>query len=272
MVEHRSVSQLSKYADCSEKYRLMYVDKVVGFTPAAWLAQGTAFHVAVQEYEESGRSELFDICQTYVLAYDTEIETFKSHEPDLKRWSHSFKTTTENDIKTRRERGLEQVKNYVEFANKNSFIIKDIDDFTLGIELPFEVEIGGVKIKGAVDQILLDPNGVEVRDLKTGNREQSYLQLGIYAYVVEKIFGWPVVRASYYYAKDSRVVTLSKKDLERYNEEYLTDLFKKLNTGINNQVFIPNPGDSCMFCPVKDYCREKGSTPLPLGPKPPVYR
>lgn len=272
MVEHRSVSQLAKYADCSEKYRLMYVDKVVSFSPAAWLAQGTAFHIAVEGYEQSGRSPQFDICQTYGLAYDAEIEAFKSREPDLKKWAHSFKTTTENDILARRERGLEQVKNYVEFARANNFFIKDIDDFTLGIEIPFEVEIGGVRVKGAIDQLLLDPLGVEVRDLKTGNREQSYLQLGIYAYVVEKIFGWPVVRASYYYAKDNRVVTLSQKDLERYNEEYLSELFSKLNKGIKEQVFIPNPGDSCTFCPVKDYCREKGSRPVPIGPKPPVYR
>lgn len=272
MVEHRSVSQLLKYSDCSEKYRLTYVDKVVGFSPAAWLAQGSAFHIAVDGYEQSGRSDQFDIVQAYVVAYDLEIEAYKTREPDLKKWGHSFRTTTENDIDSRREKGKEQVLGYVKFAKNNNFFIKEIDDFTLGIEIPFEVEIGGITIKGAIDQLLLDPLGVEVRDLKTGNREQSYLQLGIYAYVVKKIFGWPVVRASYYYAKDSRLVTLSEKDLERYSEEYLTDLFTKLNTGINNQVFIPNPGDSCMFCPVKDYCREKGSKPMPIGPRPPVYR
>jgi putative RecB family exonuclease len=272
MAAHRSVSQLAKYASCSEQYRLSYVDKVLDFSPAAWLAQGTAFHLAVEGWEQAGRSELFDICQAYVVAYDAEIAAFRSRQPDLTRWSHSPRSKVEDDIQSRRERGEQQVKSYQLYAESNNFMIKDIDDFTLAIEVPFEVEIGGVVIKGAIDQILVDPLGVEVRDLKTGNREATYLQLGIYAFVVEKIFGWPVTRASYYYAKDSKIVTLSRKDLDRYSEEYLTSMFQSLETGIKEQVFIPNPGDGCLFCPVKDYCREKGSKPMPIGPKPPTYR
>lgn len=259
VVRHRSVSQLSKYSSCSEQYRLMYVDKAPVNSPAAWLAQGTAFHIAVEGWEASGRSELFDICQTYEVAYNAEIEAFKSRQPDLEKWIHAPRTKVEDDIITRLARGREQTFNYKRYAESNNFIIKDIDDFTLAIEVPFETEVGGVLIKGAIDQILVDPYGVEVRDLKTGNREASYLQLGIYTYVVEKIFGWPVVRASFYYAKDSKLVTLSRKDLDRYSESYLTSLFSSLESGIQNQIFIPNPGDGCLFCPVKDYCREKGN-------------
>lgn len=272
MVAHRSVSQLTKYASCSEQYRLAYVDKVTDFSPAAWLAQGTAFHLAVEGWEQAGRSELFDMCQAYTVAYDAEIAAFRSRQPDMTKWSHSLRSKVEDDISSRRERGIQQVKNYQLYAASNNFMIKDIDDFTLAIEIPFEVEIGGIVIKGAIDQILVDPLGVEVRDLKTGNREAGHLQLGIYTFVVEKIFKWPVVRASFYYAKDSKLVTLSRRDLDRYSEEYLTNLFKSLETGIQNQVFIPNPGDGCLFCPVKDYCREKGSKPVAIGPKPPIYR
>lgn len=259
MVGHRSVSQLTKYASCSEQYRLSYVDKHDTFSPAAWLAQGTAFHVAIEGWEQAGRSELFDTCQAFVVAYDAEIEAFKSRQPDMTKWSHSPRSKVEDDISNRRDRGVQQVKDYMTYASSNNFMIKEIDDYTLAIEVPFEVEIGGVTIKGAIDQILADPQGVEVRDLKTGNREAAYLQLGIYAHVVEKAFGWPVVRASFYYAKDSKLVTLSRKELERYSEEYLTNLFQSLETGIQNNVFIPNPGDGCLFCPVKDYCREKGN-------------
>lgn len=259
MVAHRSLSQYKKYADCSEQYRLTYIDKVGSFTPAAWLAQGTAFHAAVEGWEESGRSPQFDISRTFQVAYDAEIERFKFSQPDLKKWSHSFKTTTENDIENRRDLGLKQLQNYVDFSEEDKFVIKDIDDYTLAVEVAFEINIGGVLVKGAIDQILLLPDGVEVRDLKTGNREQTYLQLGVYAYVVETIFGWPVKKASYYYAKDNKVVTLSEKELSRYNEEYLSYLFTTLEKGIENNIFLPNPGDSCLFCPVRDYCREMGN-------------
>lgn len=261
MVAHRSVSQLLKYSQCSEQYRLTYVDKRNTFRPAAWLAQGTAFHSTVQGWEESGRDVGFDIGRTYEVLYDLEIESFKTRQPDLKMWLKAPKTSTEDDIAVRRIRGVEQLRNYVSFAEDNPFGIKPIDDWTLGIELPFEVEIGNVLIKGAIDQILLDFNGVEVRDLKTGNRESAFIQLGVYTLVVEKIFGWPVTKASFYYAKDNKVVTLSRKDLDRYSEEYLSELFSSLETGIQNNVFIPNPGGHCTLCPVKDYCREMGSSP-----------
>lgn len=266
MPDHRSVSQLLKYSACSEQYRLEYVDKVSnGFRPAAWLAQGVAFHEAVQGWEESGRSEQFDIGQTYVVSYDREIAAYKTREPDLKKWMHAFKISTEDDIEARKALGLKHLQNYVDYAEANPFFIKDIDEYTLAVEVPFEVEIGGVLVKGAIDLILLDPNGVEVRDLKTGNREANNLQLAIYTLVVEKIFGWPVVRASYLYTKDNKLVTLSRKDLDRYDEKYLSELFASLDAGIKNKVFIPNPTSSCTFCPVKINCREMGSQPQPLG-------
>lgn len=261
VVQHRSVSQLLKYARCSEEYRLSYVERKNTFKPAAWLAQGTAFHEAVQGWEESGRSSGFDIGNAYLVVYEREIESFKLRQPDLSQWLKSPKTTTENDIQARRDKGVEQLRNYVDYAENNEFVIADVDEWTLAIEVPFQVEIGGVLIKGAIDQILMLPDGVEIRDLKTGNREAAYLQLGVYTLAVEKIFGWPVQKASYYYAKDNKIVTLSRKDLDRYNEEYLSELFGALNSGIENNVFIPNPGPNCTFCPVLDYCREMGKNP-----------
>jgi putative RecB family exonuclease len=268
MVAHRSVSQLSKYSECSEQYRLMYVDKVKVNAPAAWLAQGTAFHEAVDIWESSGRSPQVDIGQTYLLAYDREIEAMKTHQPDMARWLKAPKTKTEDDIATRRLRGVEQLRNYVEFAETSNFVIKDIDDYTLALEVPFEIELGGVTLKGAIDQILLLPDGVEVRDLKTGNRESGKIQVAVYVLVVEKIFKWPVKKASYYYAKDSKVVTISRQELDRYSESYLSELFSTLDKGITHGVFLPNPGTQCTLCPVRDYCREMGSQPQPLGSQP----
>lgn len=261
---HRSVSQLTKYANCSEEYRLSYVDKVNDRKPAAWLAQGTAFHIAVDGWEASGRSALFDIGGTYRLIYAQEIAAMRSNEPDTKKWLSGPRTNVEDDIKAREERGVQQLQNYVDYAENNAFVIQDIDDFTLAIEVPFEIEIGGILVKGAIDQILQLPDGVEVRDLKTGNREAGKIQLAVYVHAVEKIFGWPVKKASFFYAKDARVVTVSRQELDRYDDKYLTDLFQTLEVGIENKVFIPNPGPSCMMCPVRKGCRELGDDPKPF--------
>lgn len=261
---HRSVSQLNKYAGCSEEYRLSYVDRVNNDRPAAWLAQGTAFHIAVDEWESSGRSPLFDIVDRYRVVYNQEIAAMKSKQPDLNKWLHSPRTKTEDDISAREDRGIQQIRNYVSFCGNHPFFIKDIDEFTIALEVPFEIEIGGIAVKGAIDQILQLPDGVEVRDLKTGNREAGKIQLGVYAYAVEKIFGWPVKQASFLYAKDSKIVTVTREELNRYNEKYLSDLFSTLESGIQAGVFLPNPSASCSLCPVRDYCREMGTNPKPF--------
>lgn len=188
----------------------------------------------------------------------------KVEEPDLKKWLHSFRISTEEDISNRRLKGAEQAENYKLFAEHNPFVIADIDEYTLALEVAFEVEIGSTLIKGAVDQVLLLPDGYEVRDLKTGNREQGILQLGVYTVAMEKIFGWPIKQASYFYAKDNKVVTVDRTTLDRYSEDYLGELFSSLDRGIQSEVYIPNPGSHCTLCPVKKYCREMGSNPIPL--------
>lgn len=234
------------------------MDKVGSWRPAAWLAQGSAFHEAIQDWEESGRSPLVDISAQYVLHYEQHIKKMREEEPNEKLWLHSLRTSTAEDILSRKAKGIEQVQNYVLYANSSDFVIADIDEYTLAIEMPFEVEIGNTLIKGAIDQVLMHPNGYEVRDLKTGNRQASALQLGVYKVALEKIFGWTVVSGSYYYAKDNKVLTIPEQEMSKYTEEYLTELFDALNRGIENKVFLPNPTSACMLCSVKKFCREMG--------------
>lgn len=180
----------------------------------------------------------------------------KLQQPDLKLWLKAFTKKTEQDIEERKEKGRTQVLEYLEFAEQNPYYVEYIDDYTPGVEVPFQVKLAGITVKGAVDLILARKGGVEVRDLKTGNRESAMIQLGIYKVALEKILGWNVVAASFYYAKDRKVVTLTGGDLARYTEEYVTDLFVTLNKGIENKIFIPNPGQQCTMCPVKKFCRE----------------
>lgn len=256
---HRSVSQLLKYTSCSEQYRLMYVDKPdLPYRPAAWLAQGTAYHETIREWEGSGRYLPFAFDERYYYFYDLEIAKMRAKEPDLYKWLRAISKKPEVDIEERRNKGLEQVLSYVEYVKTNLYFIKDIDEYTLALEVPFELDIGNTKVKGAIDMIIDREVGVEVRDLKTGNRESQFLQLGIYKLAVEKIFGWKVVGASFFYAKDSKVVGLTARDLARYDEPYLTQLFTSLDAAVENKIYIPNPGGHCTMCPVKKFCREMG--------------
>lgn len=255
MVEHRSSSQYSSYVDCSELYRLKYIERVEQ-PPAAWLAQGLAFHEAIHEWEDSGRHPNVDPVAAYANLYMAKIFELKAKYPDPKSWLKAPSKKTEDDIKERLERGQQQIRDYVSYTESYPFAIKDIDDFTLALEVPFQIELGGITVKGQIDEIWEWPDGVEVIDLKTGNREASGFQLGLYKVAVEKIFGWKVVKASYYYAKDSVLKTIDGRDLERYTESYVTELLQALDAGIANKVFLPNPGSKCTMCSVRKFCRE----------------
>jgi putative RecB family exonuclease len=257
MVEHRSASQLTVYAECSEAYRLKYVEKVPQY-PAAWLAQGNAFHETVEEWELAQQPPFADLHGRYVQIYDQGIAAFDGVEPNRQHWLRAPKSSVENDISNRRELGLLLLRNYSEFVlDEQRRPLLWVDDYTPGIELPFSVTFGDVEVRGKVDRVEREEDGsLHIIDLKTGNRESAKIQLGIYKVALEKDLGIKVSKASFFYAKDGKLVTLTDWDLARYTEDYVTDLVAALTRGIENKVFIPNVTQSCFLCPVKRECRE----------------
>lgn len=253
--QHRSVSQLTTYAGCSEAYRLKYIEKLSGY-PAAWLAQGTAFHEVIDEYENGSGLTASQLVAKYQWIYDRIIREFDEAEPDRSKWLKAPKSTSENDISNRRELGSSLIANYLTFSKERRPLFW-VDDYTPGIELPIYTLIGDVRVKGQIDRIEREEDGtLHIIDLKTGNRESAKLQLGIYKVCLEKEFGIKVSKASFFYAKDGKLASLTDYDLARYNEQYIIDLLATLERGIQNEVFIPNVTQSCMLCPVKRKCRE----------------
>ena len=257
MVEHRSATQLTTYAGCSEAYRLSYVEHIDGL-PAAWFAQGTAFHEVVEEWELAGRPPFANLYGRYVQVYDKEIASFDEVNPNRDRWLRAPKSSSETDISNRRELGDLLLRNYSQFVlDETRRPLFWLDDYTPGIELPFSVTFGDIEVRGKVDRVeRLGDGSLHIIDLKTGNRESAKLQLGIYKVALEKELGIRVSRASFFYAKDGKLVTLTDWELVRYTEEYVTDLLLALDRGINNEVYIPNVTQSCFLCPVKRECRE----------------
>jgi putative RecB family exonuclease len=257
MVAHRSASQLTGYAECSEAYRIKYVVGDKGY-PAAWLAQGTAFHLTVEEWENAGKPPFANLYERYVHHYDATISSFDELEPNRERWLRAPRSNVEADISNRRLLGDVLLRNYSDFVlGEERRPLFWVDDYTPGIELPFSVQIGDVEIRGQIDRIEREPDGtLHIIDLKTGNRESANLQLGIYKVALEKEFGLKVSKASFFYAKDGKLVTLTDWELARYTERYVTDLLAALERGIQNEVYIPNVTQSCFLCPVKRECRE----------------
>lgn len=261
----RSYSQLSSYARCSELFRLERIVRPrIPDRPAAWLALGIAVHAAYENWERSDRST------DAVADFEAEFERIKAEllakQPDLNMWIKPFRVKhIQEHLESNRAKGAAQMESLIAFATDpdNEWMVSRDELAQARVELPLDFEVGNVRVVGYVDVVPMDLDGsLYVVDLKTGNRQESNLQLGVYKVGLKKQYNLDVAGGFFLYSKDMKRGKFV--NLDRYTEGYLADLFESLERGIENQVFIPNPSDFCGICPASQWCREMGSTPIPL--------
>ncbi|MFE1095857.1 RecB family exonuclease [Streptomyces smyrnaeus] len=259
MVGHRSVSQFTSYAQCSERYRLERLDNVPQ-RPAGWTLQGLAVHEAVETWEKGLRQDPQSvIIETYETAWHSHLDRLLKDEPNTDRWlTGNVRVKGQTDIDRRYERGKKQLADYIADAESSEWEIWETPDFDLAIELPFRLDLNGVEVVGYIDQIREYPDGsLELVDLKTGTKIPEWdFQLGVYRLAVLESYGVRADSGSFYMLKDNRYTP--RTDLTRYTRDRLSVWFDSLNRGVEGAVFMPNVGDHCRMCGVWDYCSAKG--------------
>ncbi|MGC9439272.1 RecB family exonuclease [Streptomyces sp. WG5] len=263
----RSVSQVDQYEKCGWQFYLQRVERVTP-RPAAWSFQGTAFHSAAEKFEKEFRvpSEE-EMVQLFSDQYSAMVNGAMYKEPDLSRWMTANKKPAGLDIEERYRLGQSQVRDYVRWSKENQPEIwvegadlwdgHDISDapthdLKQGLELYFKVELGGVVVRGYIDQLLQEDDGsVRVRDLKTGSTK-SHFQLETYKIAVEKTYGEEVNKGDWYFGKTgglSRPV-----DLSAVTEEQVAARYVEMDQGVKAGRFEAKPGFHCNFCDVSHAC------------------
>lgn len=252
----RSVSQVDQYEKCAWQFYLQRVERVVP-RPAAWSFQGTAFHSAAEELEKSGRAKSEEeMVQLFSDQYSALVNKAMDQEPDLSRWMTANKKSAGQDIEDRYTLGQNQVRDYVKWSKENKPVISRVRDFKgevkLGLELYFNVNLGGVQVRGYIDQLLDEDDDTDrVRDLKTGSTK-SLFQLQTYKFGVEKSFGRTVNKGDWYFGKEGR---LSKPvDLSEVTEEQVAERYVTMDQGVKAGNFPAKPGFHCNFCDVSHAC------------------
>ena len=126
------------------------------------------------------------------------------------------------------------------------------------IEVPVQFEFEDVLVKGYIDRVMVDPNGqVIVVDLKTGSREpNSSLQLAIYALGLQRNIGVTASLGGYWMARQGDIPT--QHSLSHLTDELVGSWFKGVQTGIENEIFVPKVGPLCNSCSVQAYCPAVG--------------
>ncbi|MFD0374699.1 RecB family exonuclease [Streptomyces sp. NPDC127112] len=254
MANHRSVSQLTQWLQCGEAYRLQRIEKVPQLR-AGWFAQGTATHNAVEAWELSGRKmSLEDTLEVARQSWTDETAKMYEADPNLENWLKGGRKSTEDDLKLRFQKVHEHVTGYIAWclANAEHEWLYVFPDGKPATEVPFELEINGVPIKGAIDLIVQTPKGLKVRDIKTGTKiPPSPIQLAVYRWAVKGLTGELPYEADYFMTKDGRP---SKPiNVSHYTWEMVESWYRHFETGLENDVYLANPGE-CFPCTVKHAC------------------
>lgn len=128
------------------------------------------------------------------------------------------------------------------------------------VEVGLFADLGGVPVRAYADLIAYDNDGVlSVIDFKTGSyMPDSGMQLGLYATLVETLFGVRPQRGYYYDARNAQMIPAP--GMERWTPAVFTHLFQKFAAAIDAELFMPNVGMSCKTCGVKDYCYANGGS------------
>ena len=268
---HRSVSQVSSFAQCGEAYRLSRVAKVPS-KPAAWFPHGTAYHAVIEEYENTGRTLTKQaLADRFIDVYQDAIAKMREEWPEEHDWITGGRKSGFKDIEDREAIGVWQVLDYVDFAeaHKNVWRILPLGDGKVATEVEFRIDFGGVECYGFIDQIRQYPDGsLEVADLKTGTSTPgSSMQLGVYAHVVQQNTG--ILPVSGVFVKAGRPATPKvgivkpTRDvshlLHRWEKPLLDSIFRDMDRAEKAGIYLPNPQDGCdRVCTVSEYCRVKG--------------
>ncbi|WP_424216379.1 PD-(D/E)XK nuclease family protein (plasmid) [Streptomyces sp. BI20] len=251
---HRSVSQLTSWLSCGEAYRLQRIEKAPQLQ-AAWFAQGLAIHAAVEAYELSGRrltlAEALDVAREQWAA---ETAKMYAADPNLDNWLRGGKKSTEDDLTQRFQKVYEHVEGYIRWCetNRDHEWLYVFPDGKPGVEVPFEIIVNGVPVKGAIDLIIETSNGIKLRDVKTGTKiPPSPIQLAVYRWAVKELTGQLPYEADYFMTKDFR--PSKPVNVSHYTREMVETWFRNFETGVQNEVYVPNPGQ-CFPCTVKNAC------------------
>lgn len=273
---YRSVSQLNTYNQCGYRYYLERIAKVWQ-RPAAWLAQGSAVHEALELFERSGRGMTLDEAQTsFSEAYSRYIGESTEITPNFEYWFASGRYRGEEDTERRHGEGIKQVKRYFDWIETDTnYTPWRTPDGEYAIELKFDIELGGnvddrcaegehvadcecrdgIPVTGFIDLVVVGQDGdLIVRDHKTGNKPGDDFQLAVYSLAIAETYGIERPRYGDYWMGKSGKATYPF-DLSDWTVERITERFRELDDGVKSERFDPDPEpQKCSFCSVRTSC------------------
>lgn len=174
-------------------------------------------------------------------------------------WRAGGRATKENPDKENgtwwATNGFDMFKSFTEWweAN-NNWHIWQTPQGDYGVELGLFSDFNGVPVRAYADLVCYDQDGVlSVVDFKTGTyMPDSAMQLGLYATLIEHLFGVRPQHGYYYNARKAIMEPVT--GLDRWTKPVFDELFGQFQVAVQHEIFLPNVGMLCGSCGVKDFC------------------
>ncbi|MSO19785.1 MAG: ATP-dependent helicase [Acidobacteria bacterium] len=232
-----SISQLESYLDCPLKYYFGYVLQIpVPAAPA--LLFGTVMHAAAREVVRL-------VCEMRKDLSDLEVEAILNQHWDKVSMDDSLQEAKY------REQGMAQLKQLRDAWKERKIKL-------LHQEKPFEMQFGGCRVTGRIDQVHRNEAGeVELLEFKTGRPKtqketDEMRQLTLYAEACRKVLGVKPEAIALCNLTGQELLHTSRSADELIA---LEDEFKDAHQRISAESFPAQPGFmTCRNCAYRPIC------------------
>jgi len=274
--EHLSYSQVSTILRCGEQYRL---ERGLGIRSRPMWAGvgGKAVHIVSEVFDrhliETGDVMADDeVVAAFRKAFDEQInEDAERSGVDPSLWYCSGRASKQwpdkEDMKWWDHHGPQFCLSWKSWRMSSVWDVWIDSTGVPAIEYAFEVVIGGQKVKGFIDRIMVHNGQLIVLDLKTNSREpDSTLQLGTYRAAVNAQEGEDPQVGAYWMARTGG--TTMPKMLTEWTVARLDYVYAEADHRRKNNRLLAQPSNMCSACGVKDFCYAVGGDKVNTVPSP----
>lgn len=259
---HVSHSQMTQWLRCGKAYELNRI-KQAPRVPAVWLASGVALHEVIDLLNrESVTGETIDIKVEWDKAYSQILESIESDTGVARdQWKRAGRQSKDKPNKEDALwwgiEGYNELIAYRRWLSTSGYKVAVHEGEPLS-EFETTATFGDVTVKGYLDAVMIDPTGkMLVMDAKSGTRvPTSQIQLALYATCLKKNLGLDIAEGGFFMTRTGLLTDTF--DLSKFTDQYFASVFSGLSRAVSEEIFLPNPGDACFTCDVRDSCYTQG--------------
>jgi len=246
-----SYSQVARIAECPWRW---YLERHLKFRslPTWAMVAGTAVHKATEalDREASGHDPEgpTDFCDAFDEAITAEEERSGFSREEWKVTGRRTRTAPRGkDYDWWTSEGIIQVHKWKKWALNAAVDL-------WGIEVPWQIDRGGVGAKGMADRVykVRGQDYYLVVDIKTGKTPFTAQQLGDYADALARAYNLRVDYGAYWLGSTGHLGDVHC--LGPWVGRRTECLYRNAARIIENRAFLPSPGIQCSYCPMRENC------------------